>query len=201
MPKSRRFSLSIVAVKHRIDFPEQINFITSLGNFKKIGSIRNPGEKNSVIDNVELGKHFQARNIEFVMVDARSDHDVEVAVAELINRKVGFVYVSSSLVTANIDKVMPLLNDHKIPTYAPSESIIMRDNGALAGIVSSFYEVGKELAYRGKLLLDGKKVSEVPSYRMPLERQQILVNRNTAEALDIVIPYDILRRAKIYPEN
>ena len=36
---------NIIAVKHRIDFPEQINFITRLGTFKKIGSIRNPIEK------------------------------------------------------------------------------------------------------------------------------------------------------------
>jgi hypothetical protein len=36
---------------------------------------------------------------------------------------------------------------------------------------------------------------------MPLERQQILVNRKTAEKLDIVIPYEILRRARIYPEQ
>jgi putative ABC transport system substrate-binding protein len=192
---------NIIAVKHRIDFPEQINFITSLGTFKKVGSIRNPIEKNSVSDNRELAKHFQVKNIEFIPVDARSDDDVDAAVAELIKMKVDFVYTSSSLVAANIDKVMLVLNYHKIPTYAPSESFIMRDNGALAGIVSSFHEVGKELAYRGKLILDGKKPSEVPSYRMPLERQQILVNRKTAEKLDIIIPYKILRRARIYPEQ
>ena len=192
---------NIIAVKHRIDFSEQINFITSLGTFKKIGSIRNPIEKNSVIDNRELARHSQVKNIEFIAVDARSDDDVDDAVAELIKRKVDFVYVSSNLVAANIDKVLPVLNDHKIPTYGPSESLIMRANGALAGIVSSFYEVGKELAYRGKLILDGRKPSEVPSYRMPLERQLILVNRKTAEKLDIVIPYEILRRARIYPEQ
>jgi putative ABC transport system substrate-binding protein len=192
---------NIIAVKHRIDFSEQINFISSLGTFKKIGSIRNPIEKNSVIDNQELARHSQVKNIEFIAVDARSDDDVDGAVAELIKRKVDFVYVSSNLVAANIDKVLPVLNDHKIPTYGPSESLIMRANGALAGIVSSFHEVGKELAYRGKLILDGRKQSEVPSYRMPLERQQILVNRKTAEKLDIVIPYEILRRARIYPEQ
>jgi putative ABC transport system substrate-binding protein len=192
---------NIIAIQHRIEFSEQINFIMSLGKFKKIGSIRNPVESNSVIDNRELATHFQAKNIEFVVVDAQSDDEVNDAVSELIKRKVDFVFLSSNLVAANIEKVMPVLNAHKIPTYGPSESLILRENGALTGIVSSFYEVGKELAYRAKLVLDGRKPSEVPSYRMPLERQQILVNRKTAEILDIVIPYEILRRAKIYPEQ
>jgi putative ABC transport system substrate-binding protein len=192
---------NIIAVKHRIEFSEQLNFINSLGTFRKIGSIRNPIEKNSIIDNEELAANSKEKNIDFVVVDARSDAEVGVAVAELIHKNVDFVFLSSNLVAANIDKVVPLLNAHKIPTYGPSESLIMRENGALTGIVSSFYEVGKELAFRGKMILDGKKVSEVPSYRMPLERQQILVNRKTAEMLDIVIPYDILRRAKIYPEH
>jgi putative ABC transport system substrate-binding protein len=192
---------NIIAVKHRIDFPEQINFINRLGTFKVIGSIRNPIEKNSVIDNEELARNYKNTDIDFVVVEARTDAEVVTAVVELIRRRVDFVYVSSTLVAANIDVVMPLLNEHKIPTYGPSESLIMRENGALAGIVSSFYEVGKELAYRGKLILDGRKPSEVPSYRMPLERQHILVNKNTAEKLDIVIPYDILRRARMYPEH
>lgn len=33
------------------------------------------------------------------------------------------------------------------------------------------------------------------------ESLQILANRKTAEILDIVIPYEILRMAKVYPEQ
>ena len=192
---------NIIAVSQIVAYPEQVNFIASIGAFKRIGSIRNPKEKNSVVDNRELSKHFKMNDMDFIVVDASSDDEIDGAVAELIKRKVDFVYLSSSLVTTNTDKVIPVLNDHKIPTYARSESIIMKENGAMAGIVSSYYEVGKELAYRAKLVLDGKKPSEVPSYRMPLERQRILINKKTAEQLDIIIPYNILRRAEVYPEQ
>lgn len=104
-----------------------------------------------MIDNEELARNFKEENIDFIVVDARSDAEVGVAAAELLQRKADFVFLSSNLVVANIDKVVPLLNAHNIPTYGPSESLIMRENGALTGIASSFYEVGKELAFRGKI--------------------------------------------------
>lgn len=192
---------NIIAVSQIVDYPEQINFINSLGNFKKIGSIQNPKEKNSVVDNRELARYFKENGQDFITVDAGSVAELPGAVDALLKRQVDFVYLSSSLVTENTEKIVPVLNSHKIPTYARSESIIMRDNGALCGVVSSYYEVGREMASRAKMILDGKKPSEVPSYRMPLARQRILFNKKTAEQLDIVIPYNLLRRAEVYPQQ
>lgn len=190
---------NINAVSHIVDYTEQVNFIFKLGNFKKIGSIENPVEKNSIVDNVNIKRLVEDRGGEFIKVTATNDGELPAAVDELIRKKVDFVYLSSSLVAANIEKIAPTLNDHKIPTYARSESIVAKENAALAGIVSSFYELGKELSYRTKLILEGTPVSEIPSYRMPFSRQQIVFNRKTAEKLGITIPYALLRRAKIYP--
>lgn len=187
---------NVTGVSHAIPISDQVEFILGLGKFEKIGMIFNPKEKNSQIANEDLSKQLSAKGVAYVSYPVESDSDIKAAVAKAAVEKVGMIYLpSDSFITSQADKICPELSKHGIPTYGALEKQVK--SGAMIGIVSSYYTVGKELSLKAAEILKGKKPSDIPSNILPLESQTILVNAKTVEAIKADIPYTILSAAKI----
>lgn len=183
-------------MSHAIPIADQVEFILGLGQFEKIGMVFNPKEKNSQIANEELSKQLSAKGVSYASYPVESEGDIKAVVEKASADKLGMMYLpSDSFINSQAEKIIPELSKHGIPTYGALEKQVK--SGAMIGIVSSYYTVGKELSLKAAEVLKGKKPSDIPSNILPLESQTILVNAKTVETVKADIPYQILSTAKV----
>ena len=187
---------NVTGVSHAIPYKEQVQFILDLGSYKKIGLIYNPEEKNSKIAKEELSNILAQKGGELTFAQASKKEEIKDAVSKIIAAKPDIVYLpSDSFIQTNAVDIITPLTSAKIPTYGALEKLV--EAGALIGIVASYNSVGMELAGKADKILKGAQPSQVPSTILPIEQQAILVNANTAKALNIELPYSILSNAKL----
>ena len=187
---------NVTGVSHAIPIADQVEFILGLGQFEKIGMVFNPKEKNSQIANEELSKQLSAKGVSYASYPVESEGDIKAVVEKASADKLGMMYLpSDSFINSQAEKIIPELSKHGIPTYGALEKQVK--SGAMIGIVSSYYTVGKELSLKAAEVLKGKKPSDIPSNILPLESQTILVNAKTVETVKADIPYQILSTAKV----
>jgi putative tryptophan/tyrosine transport system substrate-binding protein len=187
---------NVTGVSHAVPNKDEVQLITGMGEFKKIGVIYNRLEENSRIVVVELGALLKEKGIDLITYAVDSPEAIAKQVTKIKNEKPDLVYLpSDSLILSNAEPIIKVLNEAGIPTYGAVETHIRA--GAMIGIVSSYFSVGQELAGMAEEILQGKKPSEIPSKRMSYEQQTILVNGKTVEAIGYEIPFVILQQAKI----
>jgi len=156
----------------------------------------NPKEKNAKIANDELSRILQEKSIDFASAEASSEEEISQAIAKLVSEKIEFAYIpSDSFLISKSEMITSPLKKSKIPSYGAVKKLV--ENGAMIGIVCDYYVVGRELAKKAQDLLNGKSAADIPSNRLPLSMQTILVNAETVEAVGASIPYEILSVAKI----
>jgi putative ABC transport system substrate-binding protein len=189
---------NITGVSHIVPYKDQVEFILTLGEFKKIGIIFDPKAKNSQIAKAELTKYCQPAGIEVVPATASQPSEIAAALKALKDAKVDMVYLpSDSFIADNAKQIVDGLTAAKIPTYGALEKIV-KDGGAMIGIVSNYEVVGRILAGKvAKVLKEGKQPSQVPSGTVPMDMQTVLVQAPTVTKLGIEIPYQILEMATI----
>lgn len=187
---------NVTGVSPAIAITDQLDFILTLGKFSKIGMIFNPKEINSQNADKDFAKFLGAKGISYSGYPVESENDIKPAIAKVLAEKVGLVYLpSDSFITTQADKISAGLSENRIPSYGATEDIIKK--GAMIGIVSSYYTVGKELSLKAAEILKGKKPSQIPSNILPVKLQTVLVNAKTVEKVKVEIPYSILSGAKI----
>ena len=123
------------------------------------------------------------RNV--IVVEARSDRDLETAFANLVKRKAGALVVGGfPFFSSNRDKVLALAARHSIPTIYP-----WREFAAAGGLMSygadsvdAFRQGG---AYAGRIL-NGSKPADLPF--MQSTKFELVINMKTAKALGLSVP-------------
>ena len=71
-------------------------------------------------------------------------------------------------------------------------------NGALATYGLDYFEIGKKAGEMAvEILKNGKDVSQMPVAYLSAENCTLAINTTTAEELNITIPEDLLKDAKI----
>ena len=188
---------NVTGVSHMVPYKDQVEFITRLKAYKKIGLIYNPQEKNSLIAKQELEKLLSAKGISLLPAEAAEPGQVDAAVDKLISGGAGLVYLpSDSFILSRASAIVGKLNQAKVPTYGSVEKFI-KAGGALVGIVSSYEMVGRSLADSVQKVLAGAKPSAVPSSTLPTDMQTVMVNGKTAQQIGAELPYEILQSATI----
>lgn len=187
---------NLTGVSHAVPYKDQVDFITRMGKFKRIGIIYDKNATNAKIAFDEINKLLSGKGITTVGAPVASEADLGNGVNALVGQKVDLVYLpSDSLIISKADSIIAALNDHKIPTYGAVESFVQK--GALAGIVGSYEMVGKALAEKAAIILKGTPPSQIPSSYLPFEMLTILVNAKTSQKVGVSIPYELLSTAKI----
>ena len=85
------------------------------------------------------------------------------------------------------------MENNTLPTFSFEEFSVQ--GGVLCGETQSGYEQGKEAALMAKEILSGVKPSELPVL-MP-KKGTLMINKKTAQKLEIVIPEELKQKAKI----
>lgn len=186
---------NVTGASNEVPMASVLNTLSKVMVIKRLGVIYNPKEANSVIQRNELEQLGPKFGHEIVDGAVKDPQDFGQVVASLVAAKVDAVLLpSDSLITANADKIIPLLNQHRIPSIASIPSMV-RDRHAFIGIGPDYFEMGRMAGSKALAILEGAKPTDVPS--TTLNRVQITVNLATAKAIRVAVPVQVLRIATV----
>jgi ABC-type uncharacterized transport system substrate-binding protein len=191
---------NISGVTHRIPVSVQIAAAFKIIQFKRLGLLFNPREKNSMIQREKL--HHIAKEFYFEVVDLRSPPALDTLkknLEKLIDKSivVDAVYLpSDSFLISKAKLIGAQLRVAKVKSIGSIKAFI--DNGALVGVVPDYYEMGRVVATIVDRHQKGETLQDIPvqqGYRM--KEPPLMINKTTSDILNFSIPEEILKKAII----
>ena len=167
----------------------QLKALKKVVDYSRLGIVYNPLEPNSIIQR-DLVKSYEGV-LGFTLMEYRISSQKDVArILPDIQGQVDAVYLPSDSMVQSLGKeIMQHVNEYKIPSLAAIENMVEKE-GALLGLVPSYYKLGRLSAQKAILILKSVQPSEIPTET--LDHFKISVNMNTARKIQIEIPISIL---------
>lgn len=180
----------------------QLRTIQAYGAFDTIGAVFNPLESNSryTVDAIaQLAGHDGFNFVRHpVGLDAAGEPVVDSIAERVASVKADgaqWLYIPpDSFLNVNRETLTQAAVDMELPSFASAENFIRNAKGLL-GLVSRYYNVGQFTGYVAEqILTQGVPPQDIPI--QSLDRFSLLVNMETARALDFYPPMSILTIAE-----
>ncbi len=188
---------NISGVSNAIPLPLQIETALRVIKFKRLGLIFNPREKNSMAIRQNLKDISASFGIE--LIDLRSppaENELQKNLEKLKNKSVvvDAVYLpQDSFIVSKAGLIGAALKSANVKSIGSIKKYI--DEGALMGVVTDYYKLGKAAATIVDRVKKGEKLQDIPVYT---EKQPVLViNKTTSQLLKVEIPPDLLKGAVV----
>jgi putative ABC transport system substrate-binding protein len=171
--------------------PKQLQLLRELiPNAARFGVLTNPAELTSPI--AELQAAARRLGLQLIVVNARTDSDLETAFATFSEQRVGAVLViASAFYTRRTEQLAALAARDALPAVYP-----FREHALAGGLMSygsslgnAFHQVG---IYAGRIL-KGDKPADLPVQQVT--KIDLVINLKTAKALGLTIPETLLATA------
>ena len=171
----------------------QIDLILEiLPKVKKLGTVYNSGEANSVASINELEAEATKKGITLVKAPATSSSAVRPAVESLVG-KVDAIHVpTDNTVVLALESVVKVAQDNKIPLFAADVDSVAR--GAIAALAVDYYKLGRQTGAMARKVLE--KRAEINE--LPVEHQkelQLHINPGQAKKMGVQLPDSVVKRA------
>lgn len=194
---------NVTGASHLVPMTAQMSALESMRKVQSLGVIYTPQEQNSALAVQELQalapKYGMALKLAPVVLDTRSKptpEGVAAAMDALVAKKPDFIYIpSDSFLIKNANIVVRAAQAARIPVFAATEAPI-RNDGALLGVVSTYFNVGELAAYKAEQIL----VRKTAPARLPIEslnRFTYLVNMGSAKKLGVYPPLSVVKLAEL----
>lgn len=161
---------------------------------KTVGALYNSSETNSVSVVNDLKAYAAKNGLKVVEATVTNSSDVQQAVTSLVSKADAIFSPIDNTVASAMPLVAQVANKAKIPVYVGADSMVK--DGGLATFGINYVVLGQETAKMAVEILDGKKPGDIPVKMM--SEMDIYVNKDTAKAIGIVIPDDVLKEAKTF---
>jgi putative ABC transport system substrate-binding protein len=179
---------------------DQLRVMQRFKAVRKLGVIFNPYEANSALAVEQLKQHSGFELIEEPLLTAPgqkpSPGDITEAMQRLLAARPDFIYLpSDSSLIERAATIVGLATVARVPVLSATEGPI-REDGALLGLVSNYYNAGAFAAHKAEQILVGKQAAG----RIPIETLQrfaLVVNMTTAIQLGIYPPLDVIKIAEL----
>ena len=188
---------NISGVSNAIPLPLQIETALRVIKFKRLRLIFNPREKNSMAIRQNLKDISASFGIE--LIDLRSppaENALQKNLEKLKNKSVvvDAVYLpQDSFIVSKAGLIGTELKAANVRNIGSIKKYI--DKGALMGVVTDYYKLGKAAAIIVNRVKKGEKLQDIPVYT---EKQPVLViNKTTSQLLKVEIPPDLLKGAVV----
>lgn len=165
-----------------------------LPDAKRVGTIYNAGEANSVVQ-VELSKQVcQDLGLELVEVTVSNSNEVLMAAQSLAGRVDVFYIVTDNVAVSAISSIVKVSLDEKIPIILADPTNV--PDGALASFGIDYYTLGQKSAEKALQILEGKHPSEIPIGKLDQpEELKFVINLDIAKQLDLDISEELMLEA------
>lgn len=162
-------------------------------DIKTIGALYNSSETNSVSVVNDLKKYAAENNLKVVEATVTNSSDVQQAVTSLVGKSDAIFSPIDNTVASAMPIVTKVANQAKKPVYVGADSMV--NDGGLATYGINYTVLGQETAKMAVEIINGKKPGDMPVKLMT--DMYICVNQDTAKAIGITIPDDVLKEAKV----
>jgi len=157
-----------------------------------IGFLVNPANRNADSDTKNVLAAAESVGQKVVVVQARTDNELEMAFATLVQQRAGALLVGSDPFFANRrDKLVELAGRHRVPAvYA------LREFASIGGLMSygtSITEAHRIAGLYAGRILKGEKPADLPVQQST--KVELVINLKTAKALGLTLPLSLLGRA------
>jgi putative ABC transport system substrate-binding protein len=173
--------------------PKQLQLLRELlPNAAAFGVLADPASPNTQFIVADLQAAAATLGRQLVVVDARTDSDLEPAFQSLSQQRIGAVLVGTgSLFARRTEQLAALAARHALPAIYPSREFALA--GGLMSYAGSFagpyHQIG---LYTGRIL-HGEKPADLPV--MLPTKFELVINLKTANALGLTIPETLLATA------
>jgi putative ABC transport system substrate-binding protein len=173
-------------VKEQIELLKEI-----LPDAQNIGIIYNAGEPNSVIQVNIAKKAAEDIGLQVLEATVASSSEVNQAIQSLAGRVDAIYTPTDNTVASAISAIVMAANDAKIPIIGAERGHV--DGGALASLGIDYYLLGKQTGHVAARVLNGENPADTPIEGS--KDLKLIINKKSAEILDLDIPEPVLSRA------
>lgn len=156
-------------------------------NVKTVGIVYCSGEENSKIQADEAKAAFEKAGYTVKLYTVADSNDIQPVVTQACNEVDGFYEPTDNLIAANVPAMANVATAAGKPVIVGEESMCRA--GFLATYSISYYDLGYNaglMAY--DILVNGKDPAEMPIYEFSTEDLTLIINEETAKALNITVP-------------
>jgi len=162
-------------------------------NVKTVGFLYCSSEQNSKFQIDMAKKACDKLGIKYLDATVSNSNEIQQVTQSLVGKVEAVYSPTDNMIAAGVPTVVGVLNPAKIPLICGEEGMVKAGGLATYGI--NYYELGKQTAKMAVAILrDGKKPAEMPIQY--LETCDFAVNTETAAALGMTIPADLLAKVK-----
>ena len=156
-----------------------------------IGMLVGPSDPGTEAERRDVQDAAQILGRQLIVLDARSDRDIEIAFATLVQRGAGALLVGTgALLTSYRERLVALTTRHALPAISAPEFAFA---GGLVGYGTSQSDAYRQAGIYAGRILKGEKPGDLPIMRST--KFDLVINLKTAKALGLTIPETLLATA------
>lgn len=185
---------NVTGVSNKVPIKQTVEMIQEITpNAKTIGVLYASSEDNSVSQVADFKKYAKAAGINVIEYAVPSTNEIKTTMS-VMTGKVDAVFVpQDNTIASAFSTVVNSANAAKIPVYSCVDTMV--EQGSIASVAQSQYDLGVETAKIAIKLLAGKKVSDVPVNIVNTGTPTL--NLKEAQELGITIPDSMLSKATV----
>ena len=161
-----------------------VNFIVDELGIKKVGTVYNTGEQNSVVQVDQVRAQLEAKGGQLEEAAVTTSAEVKQATESLLGKVDAIYIITDNTVVSALPTVVDVANSNKLPLIVGELDSVA--GGGLAAFGFSYYDIGYEAGEMAVKILKGEATpSDIPSaYPANLK---LVVNKNTADTIGVEI--------------
>ena len=160
-------------------------------NIKTVGALYNSSETNSIAVINDLKEYAKNNGLTVVEATITNSSEVQQATQSLVGKADAIFSPIDNTVASAMPVVAQVANKAKIPVYVGADSMVK--DGGLATCGVNYTVLGKETGDMAIEILNGKKAGDLAVKKMT--QMDIYLNKDTAQAIGITIPEDVVKEA------
>ncbi len=194
-------SLNVTGVSDLTPVREQMELITQLLDVETIGHVYASGEANAVTLAEMAAEAADDMGLGFVEATVTNSAEVRTATQSIIDR-VDAVYVSTdNTVVSALSALTDVAMEAGVPVITADPSSA-DEHDVLAALGFDYYQMGRVTGALVADIIEGADPAGIGTvYMTDPEDQELLLNRDIADALDIAIPDAVAELASSFVEN
>ncbi|MGV3489077.1 MAG: ABC transporter substrate-binding protein [Tuberibacillus sp.] len=183
---------------HPEAIPKTIQFIDKEFDIKKVGTIYNSGETNSIAQIDIIKKAMKGTDLKLVEKTVTNSSEVLQAANSLVGKVDAIYIVTDNTVVSAFESVLKVAYEHHIPVFAGELDSTRR--GAFAAYGFEYSDIGYQAGQMAASILKGeKKPSEIPA-EYP-KNLKLLINKTAAEKMGVKLKPEWDNMAEYYTEK
>jgi len=187
---------NITGVSVEADFPGLLALLkATLPKARRIGTLYNPSEINSVIYKERLDKLARQNGLELEAVPAYQSSDVLNASEVLCSKRIDAVcQISDNLVGTAFASLAQASRKAKVPVLCMSSDPVKKGY-AFGGVTRDYYDCGRQATEIALRVAKGAPPVTIPF--VPPSKTRVFINGPVAEQFKIIVPAAVRANAEI----